>query len=195
MVAFIVAVVVLLVGIGVFFALRGPLVPKDLEPLREPKMQTLPPLKMLAIEARGQTAGEAAASGLGKLFRTYFRVPGAPRRMIGAPRGRWVAEPGGAWRARLGIPVPDAVASLPEGAAAEGVVLETWEYGETAAILHVGPYDTESADVQRLHEFIRAAGAAPSEDHEEEYVRGPGMFGAGNRNRYLTVIRYRVRKQ
>jgi hypothetical protein len=31
-------------------------------------------------------------------------------------------------------------------------------------------------------------------EHEEEYVRGPGMFSRGDPEKYLTIIRYRVKK-
>jgi hypothetical protein len=30
-------------------------------------------------------------------------------------------------------------------------------------------------------------------DHEEEYVRGPGMVFAGDPRKYLTIIRLRIR--
>jgi hypothetical protein len=31
-------------------------------------------------------------------------------------------------------------------------------------------------------------------EHEEEYIKGPGMFSKGDPEKYLTIIRYRVKK-
>ncbi len=31
-------------------------------------------------------------------------------------------------------------------------------------------------------------------EHEEEYLKGPGMFGTGGPEKYLTIIRYRLKK-
>ena len=31
-------------------------------------------------------------------------------------------------------------------------------------------------------------------EHEEEYIKGPGMLSKGNPQKYLTIIRYRVKQ-
>jgi effector-binding domain-containing protein len=63
-----------------------------------------------------------------------------------------------------------------------------------AEILHVGPYRTEQPDIERLLQFISANGYRAVGEHEEEYVKGPGMLFAGDPEQYLTIIRLRVEK-
>jgi effector-binding domain-containing protein len=63
-----------------------------------------------------------------------------------------------------------------------------------AEILHIGPYDREEPDIARLTGFIKDNGYSIIGDHEEEYLKGPGMFSKGNPEKYYTIIRYRVKK-
>jgi effector-binding domain-containing protein len=70
--------------------------------------------------------------------------------------------------------------------------LTTWSYGDVAEVLHIGPYNTEQRDIERLKAFVASQGCTVVGDHEEEYVKGPGMIFAGNPDRYLTIIRLRV---
>jgi hypothetical protein len=188
--------VVIVGAIAAALLLRGPLVPAALESLRAGRIVELPPQRVLAVDAKGRTAREAAAQGLGPLLRAYFRTRGAPRRMSGGPRGRWQVEADGTWSARLAVPLP-AEAVPPEDAAQAGIRAETWDCGLTAEILHVGGYDSEPPTIERLKQLLQKENLRILDlpfNHEEEYVRGPGMFGPGNPARYLTVIRYRVGK-
>lgn len=95
------------------------------------------------------------------------------------------------------MPVPDTVSAVPPTSARDGleVALATWEYGEVAEILHVGPYTTEDPTVARLKSFIAERGCEIAGAHEEEYLRGPGMLFKGDPSSYLTVIRYPVRRK
>lgn len=72
--------------------------------------------------------------------------------------------------------------------------LTTWSYGPTAEILHLGPYAGETATIARLKAFITNQGYRIVGMHEEEYLKGPGLFGKGNPLKYQTLIRYRVQK-
>ena len=94
------------------------------------------------------------------------------------------------------MPVPAGTTALPPYKAESGlsVRLEPWEYGDVAEILHIGPYDREKPTVERLLAFIRAGGYEAIGDHEEEYLKGPGMFFRGDPEKYQTIIRYRVKK-
>jgi hypothetical protein len=74
------------------------------------------------------------------------------------------------------------------------VAIATWAYGDVAEILHVGSYSTEQPDIERLRAFIDSQGYRVVGDHEEEYVKGPGMIFAGDPDTYLTIIRLRVKK-
>jgi hypothetical protein len=92
--------------------------------------------------------------------------------------------------------VPEAVSDLPKNVAGPmPTVITTWAYGDVAEILHVGSYSTEQPDIERLHAFIDSHGYRVVGDHEEEYVKGPGMIFAGDPNAYLTIIRLRVEKR
>ena len=71
-------------------------------------------------------------------------------------------------------------------------MITTWAYGDVAEILHVGPYNAEQPDIERLLNFIKSRGYRVVGDHEEEYVRGPGMLFASDPDKYLTIIRLRV---
>jgi effector-binding domain-containing protein len=95
------------------------------------------------------------------------------------------------------MPVPDSVTALPSKGPEAGleVALATWEYGEVAEILHVGPYSAEEPTVARLKSFIAERGYEIAGAHEEEYLRGPGMLFAGDPGSYLTLIRYPVRRR
>jgi len=58
----------------------------------------------------------------------------------------------------------------------------------------VGRYSTEEPDINRLREFIDAQGYRVVGEHEEEYVKGPGMVFTGDPDKYLTIIRLRVER-
>jgi hypothetical protein len=116
-----------------------------------------------------------------------------------APRARWPVSldtPKSEWLGLYALPVPETTTELPQYEAQAGlnVSLTTWEYGEVAEILHIGPYDQEQPTVKRLMDFINEQGYAIIGDHEEEYLKGPTMFSRGDPEKYTTIIRYRVKK-
>lgn len=106
-------------------------------------------------------------------------------------------DPARAVAAQNALPVPDEVSTLPTHTSPAGLeaVLTTWDYGEVAEVLHIGPYDREEPTLRRLRDFVEAEGYALVGDHEEEYIRGPTMSGPGDPEQYLTILRYRVEKQ
>ena len=98
---------------------------------------------------------------------------------------------------RYALPVPETVEALPGRAGTEGMraSITTWEYGEIAEILHVGPYDREQPTIARLKAFVEAEGYELVGGHEEEYLLGPTLAGPGDPEEYLTILRYRVREK
>ncbi|MEW6104621.1 MAG: GyrI-like domain-containing protein [bacterium] len=74
------------------------------------------------------------------------------------------------------------------------IEIKEWEYGDVAEILHIGPYSEETPTIEKLHNFIKENGYKVIGEHEEEYLKGPGMFGKGNPKKYYTIIRLRVAK-
>ena len=73
--------------------------------------------------------------------------------------------------------------------------MTTWEYGQVAEILHVGPYSEEEPTIRKLLDFIKNSGYATTGEHEEEYLKGPGTFSMGNPAKYLTIVRYRLKNE
>jgi hypothetical protein len=100
------------------------------------------------------------------------------------------------WEGLYAMPVPEAVTDFGGAGTSQGLSVElaTWEYGEVAQILHFGRYDAEEPTVETLQGFIRSQGYVIDGLHEEEYLKGPGFLFAGNPDKYLTIIRYPVKK-
>jgi hypothetical protein len=195
------AAVLLLVVLGVAFVVwfgfpMGP----DLEEvahLKEPRLTTMAPQKVIVVTARGDpnTAGKGA---FGLLMSTYFRLEGVPKYGPGFKPPPVEADlPADQWVGHYAMPVPDSVTELPGPAAKDGLSaeLKTWDYGEIAEILHMGGYDKEKPTVERLKAFIEESGYEIAGLHEEEYLKGPGMIFRGNPESYLTIIRYPVRRR
>ncbi|MFH1562725.1 MAG: GyrI-like domain-containing protein [Nitrospirota bacterium] len=170
----------------------------EYEHLKEPAIRTMPGQKMITVEAKGApnvTGGKA----FGLLYKTIYqlKVKGIGKT---APRARWpkgLDTPKDEWVSIYGLPVPEGVESLPTQKSSSGlkVKITYWEYGEVAEILHIGPYDKECATIERLHNFIKDNGYKIAGPHEEEYLKGPGMFGKGNPAKYQTIIRYQIEKE
>jgi hypothetical protein len=197
-VAVLIVVVVGFIAVSMYYMIQGPDLTKY-EPLKEPKISTAQNQKMIVVEAKGDpnVVGEKV---VGLLFRMYFKMKGifkGPNQP--APRARWpvaLDTPKTEWVGLYAMPVPETTTALPQYEAAPElkVSLTTWEYGEVAEILHVGPYDKEQPTVARLMEFIKAQGYEVVGEHEEEYLKGPTMFSKGDPEKYVTIIRYRVKK-
>ncbi|MCY3773740.1 MAG: hypothetical protein OXG98_17165 [Gemmatimonadetes bacterium] len=195
----ILGVVVLVLAAAVllaYFAMQGP----DLtayEHLKEPAISTRPPQKMIVVEAKGDPniVGKRAFE---LLFDLYYDADGVTPWPRPAPRARWPVSPGqprAEWTGVYGLPVPDSVTDLPIHVAVPGLraSLTTWAYGDVVELLYVGPYDEETPTLKRLAAFALDKGYVVTSPHEEEYLKGPGMFFRGNPDNYVTILRYEVR--
>ncbi|MCU0918170.1 MAG: GyrI-like domain-containing protein [Planctomycetes bacterium] len=185
---------------AVFLVMTGGPRAADFEYLQDPQVRILPDVKVLQVEARGEP-GAVGSQAFGLLFKTYFQLKGVPKGpRQPAPRARWplaLDTPKDQWIGRYAMPVPEEIDSLPSqetGPSGLRAEIVTWEYGDVAEVLHIGPYNREQPTVARLTRFIKDSGYEIVGEHEEEYVKGPGMFSAGNPEKYLTIIRYRVKK-
>jgi hypothetical protein len=195
-----VLVAVVVVPVTFFLFAPGGPDPAQFEYLREPQVRMMADQRVLQVEAKGQpeaVGGEAFSL----LFQTYFKLKGVPKGpKQPAPRARWplsLDTPKEEWIGRYAMPVPESVSSLPiQETEPSGLRVEitTWQYGQVAEILHVGSYDTEKPTIRKLMQFIKDHGYVITGEHEEEYVKGPGMFSLGDPQKYLTIIRYRVKK-
>ncbi len=195
------ALVVLVIGCVVlcmYYMMSGPDLSKY-ESLKEPRISSVQNQKMLVVEAKGDP-NVVGPKAFGLLFRMYFKTKGTPKSLKQpAPRARWPVAwdaPKTEWVGLYAMPVPETATELPQYEAAPEfkVSLTTWEYGEVAEILHLGPYDKEQPTVERLMEYLKAQGYEIAGAHEEEYLKGPTMFSKGDPGKYVTIIRYRVKK-
>lgn len=197
-VAALVVVVAAVIGFSIYYMMQGPDLTKY-EYLNEPQITSKSNQKMIVVEAQGDP-NVIGAKAFGMLFQLYFKMketvkgPGQS-----APRARWPLAwdtPKTEWVGLYAMPVPESVSALPpyEAAPELKVSLTTWEYGEVAELLHHGPYDKEQPTVARLMEFIKTQGYEIIGPHEEEYLKGPTMFSMGEPEKYVTIIRYRVKK-
>ncbi len=102
------------------------------------------------------------------------------------------------WRWRLLIAVPNATTRDEVTVAArsdepssweERIVLDEWEEGPSAQILHVGSYGDEAPTIRKLHDVISDAGLRPHGPHHEIYLNDPHRVGE---DRAKTVLRQPV---
>jgi hypothetical protein len=170
------------------------------EPLVNPIITEKPAQKVLVVESAGdpnKTGTQAISALYGMYFRLKATVKGMP--MPGGPKSRWPGFSANTlrdqWKGIWALPVPDSVTVLPaQRTGPAQVKLDTWKYGTVAEILHKGPYSNETQAIEKLRKFITDSGYVISGDHEEEYLKGPGMFWRGDPQTYLTIIRYEVTK-
>jgi len=188
-------IVVLVVGAAVYFLTRTP----DLsayERFLTPTIIKMPMQKVIVVEATGNPE-EISGTAIKLLYSLYYKIDGIPKFQSPppAPRARWPLPANTSKMiGRFALPVPDNVTALPRFEPPDKITvkLDDWEYGEVAQILHVGPYDDEKRTVERLQSYVKDLGYAIAGAHEEEYLRGPTMFGKGNPEKYYTLIRYPV---
>jgi hypothetical protein len=203
-----VAGVVVLAAAAFLLFFKGP----DLRPylaLKEPRIVRKDDTRVLQVAFAGRKT-DVIPSAFGLLMRTYFGLKDVPKGPgMGVPRARYAFPPGasrdpaeafrafqaGTWAGAAAIPVPASATLAPRSAAAGGLEAEiaTWRYGEVAEILHLGSYETEMPTVKRLADYVASQGYEIAGDHEEEYLKGPGMPFVSPRD-YWTIIRYQVRK-
>jgi effector-binding domain-containing protein len=193
------------------FGKKGPDLSSYL-PLREPRIARMDDERVLEVKFSGP-ADTVIQQSYGVLFKAYYGLQGVPKGPgMKPPKARYQVpsekDPAAAeklgnflahsWTGSVAVPIPadvavPAAASRPDAdglAASEG----SWAYGEVGEILHLGPYETEPPTIERLMKYIEARGYRIVGDHEEEYLKGPGM-GKIDPKDYWTVIRYRVEKK
>jgi len=201
--------VVLVVGMLAFFVFRkGPDLNSYL-PLKEPRIAARAKERVLEVNFSGP-ADTVIKKAYDVLFKAYFGLKGSPKGpAMKPPKARYqipaAKDPAAEkkldeflahdWTGSVAIPIPEGIEVPagkpdPSGMAAHAA---TWEYGEVAEILHLGTYETEPPTIERLQEYIAAQGYRAIGDHEEEYLKGPGMMMVAPKD-YWTIIRYRVEK-
>jgi effector-binding domain-containing protein len=155
--------------------------------LIKPKISTKSDQNMLVADVKG-VPGEVSGQAIGKLFKVVYKYKDKNQPLT--LMGRWqFSDNDNTAAGQYGIPIKAGIK-----VDQDGVKSAIWEYGLVAEILHIGSYDKEKPTVDRLTKFISDNGYRIIGDHEEEYIKGPGMFFKGNPANYRTIIRYRVTK-
>jgi hypothetical protein len=162
----------------------------------KPRIIDLPRQKMAV--ARGKGAPEKVFATIfpalyGSVYTLKFGLKkmGLPTFKVSPPRARYPDSDLSAkdsWNIVVGLPVPEETTKLPQKVPGTEIRLETWDYGPTAEIMHLGPYDQEVPTVEKLHEFIRDNGYVVAGPHEEEYLTRPDAKVV------KTIVRYPVKK-
>ncbi len=164
-----------------------------------PQLLELPALTMAVFHFVGDP-DEAATTVFPALYGAAYALKYALKKTgvtmtMGALRARWFAGedwqsvPREQWTAAWALPIPEGTTELVQKVPATPVVVERWDYGTVAQVLHVGPYAAEPPTIASLHRFIEESGYEICGPHEEEYLTRPGAKVP------KTVIRYAVRRR
>jgi hypothetical protein len=164
----------------------------------DPEIVQLPDRKVATVTTVGEP-GPQMERVMPALFGAAYGLKFARKKAdpeadfkVEAVRARWPdaqEKPKDRWTAHWAIPVPEDAEVLPQKVPDIAVNLATWQYGEVAQILHIGPYSEEGPTVQHLHEFIAESGYEIAGPHEEEYLTKPDA------REVRTIIRYQVRRR
>ena len=185
---------------------------------RKPAIVDVPAGRFLAITGRGEPGGDAYRAALNALYSVAYTLKFRCKKegrdfTVMVLEGLWwwdapAAAPGEAppreeWNWKSMIRQPDFVteemaeAAKEEAKAKKGlpeidrVVLETFDEGLSAQIMHVGPYSEEGPTIERLHAFIAENGYRPRGLHHEIYLSDPRRTPP---ERWRTIIRQPVER-
>ncbi|MFT3841364.1 MAG: hypothetical protein QM723_30520 [Myxococcaceae bacterium] len=166
----------LLLGAIAIFAMSRPRDLTSYQAYREPQLVNLPAQQVLVLERSGDPN-----QIIPELLSIYYQLPEVEHGAPPPPRSR----PG-----LYALPVSPSVTSAPAPAR-----LETWTYGDVAQLLYEGPRARQQQAIDTLEAFIGSKGYRASGPREDEYLRGAGLFGSGDSEHALTLIRYPVEKK
>ncbi len=166
----------------------------------KPTLVTVPARPFLMIDGSG-SPGESAeyAEAVATLYPLAYGIRAAVKERTGDAytvlplEGLWWADDMAAFRAgrrdewkwTMMIGLPDVVSAelagevMPEVvrkkklAVGERVRYEVYDEGESAQIMHIGPYADEAPTIDALHDFIAEQGRKPRGLHHEIYLGDP----------------------
>jgi len=163
----------------------------------DPQIVEMPPQRMAVVTGKGapdKVFSELMPALYGSAYTLKFdlKKQEKPTFKVSGLRARYPDAhlvPKDEWIHIIGLPIPEDTASLPQKVPGIEVKIEDWEYGTVAQILHIGAYDQEGPNIERLHRFIEESGYEIAGYHEEEYLTGPGA------KVMKTIIRYPVKRK
>jgi hypothetical protein len=174
------AVGVIVAAVFFLMMVKGPDVQKY-EHLKDPKITTLPDI--LVLEVPFETSTEGLKDVFNFLFKTYFKIKGVSKKVskMMPPVARYENNLDFAmeaekrdhafkniiWKGAAAIPLKIKPDKLPELKHEKlKARLSHWQYGETAEILHIGPYEQEAPTVKKIREYIATQGYEITGLHE-----------------------------
>ena len=163
----------------------------------DPQLVQMPDQKMAVVRGKGapdKVFAEIMPALYGAVYTLKFdlKKKGLETFKVGALRAHYpdaTARDKKDWTIIMGIPIPEDTKSLVQKVPGVPVTIETWKYGTVAQILHLGAYDQETENIEKLHRFITEQGYEIAGDHEEEYLTRPDAKVP------KTIIRYTVRRK
>jgi hypothetical protein len=168
--------------------------------VNQPRIAEMPAATMAVVHTVGDP-GDVGAKAFPALYGAAYglkfalKKTGGPEFKVTAPRARWFGGPDWAlqprseWKAAWAIEIPEGTTEVLQKDPETPVVIERWEYGTVAEVLHIGTYAEEEPTINLLHDFIAEQGYEIVGAHEEEYQSRPDAKAP------KTVIRYQVRKR
>ncbi|MDO8751689.1 MAG: GyrI-like domain-containing protein [Dehalococcoidia bacterium] len=184
---------------------------------KTPQVVTVGKAQYLTMEGKGAPGSPAFAQAIEALYGLAYTLKFASKTAgqdykVSGLEGLWwfpeghttpTSAPPGTWRWNLIIRVPDFVsqdqlAQAKASLAAKNkggdllpqVRLETIEEGPCVQMLHVGPYDQEAENVERMRQFASAQRLAFHGAHHEIYLSDPRRVPP---ERLRTILRMPVR--
>lgn len=185
---------------------------------KEPVVVTVPPMHYLMMDGEGDpNTNPLYKEVVGTLYAVAYAIKFTMKKQMDTDfvvmplEGLWYPVEGqmwdmedrSGWRWTMMIAQPEMVtAELVERVAAETAKkkdlprlgelrFEEYQEGESAQILHIGPYKDEVPTVARLHSFIEEQGYQMAGHHHEVYLSDPNRVAAA---KMKTVIRYPVKR-
>ena len=163
----------------------------------DPELIEMPDQKMAVVRGKGaphEVFPKTMPALYGAVYTLKFglKKQGLQTFKVGALRARYpdvVSNKKKDWTIVMGIPIPEDTNALFQKVPSVSVTIETWKYGTVAQIMHLGAYDQETENIEKLIKFIADRGYEIAGDHEEEYLTRPDAKVP------KTIIRYPVKKK
>jgi hypothetical protein len=168
----------------------------------EPELVTLPAAKFLVFEGEGAPESAAFQTAVGALYGLAYTLKFENRKAGGADfkvsplEALWWAKgpksafdfqktPRSRWKWKAMIRLPDAITRAQVEAArkvliakrgdagASSVTFERIKEGRAVQVLHVGPYATEPASIEKMQALMQSSHLTPRGYHHEIYLGDP----------------------
>ncbi len=170
---------------------------------KKPALIDVSPAQYLAITGRGDPGGPVFQKKLGALYNVAFTIKMA-RKFAGQDyavcklEGLWWRDKTEPWNWTLIIRTPDFIGAKDleetvqklrdkgKDAEVSEVELKKLKEGRSVQMLHVGPYDQESATIDAMRKFAAAQGLAFHGLHHEIYLSDPRRVAA---QKLRTILR------